>query len=141
VCKERPLTTEEERQYERLRQALLEYLNSAIDTQKNLATLCAGSLVLIGTFLKDIFSATALECECMSGSIIKLLIVLSFLFFTASLGASAWLIGRFRTRLFEVAKAAGSPTRDDNLEKLIGSPDVIQRKLRYESPRVYRRLG
>jgi hypothetical protein len=51
----------QEEQYDRLRQGLLEYFKVAIDVHKHLTTLCAGSLVLMGTFLKDIFSDTELR--------------------------------------------------------------------------------
>jgi hypothetical protein len=43
------------------RQALLDYYRLSHDTQKHLATLTAGSIVLIATFLKDIFRTLGQE--------------------------------------------------------------------------------
>jgi len=46
---------------ERLRQGLLDYYKVAVDRQKLLTSLNAGALVLIGTFLSDIFSKSDLN--------------------------------------------------------------------------------
>jgi hypothetical protein len=115
----------EDEQYERLRQGLVEYVKVATDTQKHLTTLSAGSLVLIGTFLKDIFSATTLDVEWMGVSIIKWLIALSFLFFVVSLVVSAWLIGRFRGLLVSAAKG------EKDFQALTNLPAITQRYTRY----------
>ena len=141
------MTSEEERErrLERLRQGSIEYLKQAIDTQKHLTTLCAGSLVLIGTFLIDIYSGVALKKEVMDlpivkglvaflpflkevmhFSIIKGLVAFSFLCFIGCLVLSVWLIGRFRRRILEVAEIA-----DSCLETFIHSPEFRDRVIRY----------
>jgi len=66
--------------------------NLAFEAFKHLTTLNAGSIVLIGTFLKDIFP------ENDQGLLMKWLIALSFIFFGLSLAASAYSMYWFASR-------------------------------------------
>jgi hypothetical protein len=91
---------------ERERQALLEYFKLSHDSQKHLTTLTAGSIVLISTFLKDIFPKTK-NGTLLIGMPIKVLIAVSFICFGCSLLAATWLLGRYSTRTLEVTSAPG----------------------------------
>jgi len=63
-------------------EALQESIKSGFESVKHLTTLNAGSIVLIATFLRDIFPPTIDE-------LLKWLIALSFLFFAISLAGAA----------------------------------------------------
>jgi hypothetical protein len=91
---------------DRRRQALLDYFKLSHDTQKHLTTLTAGSIVLISTFLKDIFPKSK-NGTLLIGMPIKVLIAVSFFCFGCSLLGSTLLLGRYSTRALEVGSAPG----------------------------------
>lgn len=68
--------------------ALTESYKVAFETIKQLTTLCAGSIVVIGTFLKDIFPSK--NGILAVGAGIKLLITLAFVSFGLSLIVSSY---------------------------------------------------
>jgi hypothetical protein len=67
-----------------------EDIKLSFDNLKQLTTLNAGSVVLIGTFLKDIFPSAKGTLDVSPG--IKLLIAASFICFGVSLALSAYLM-------------------------------------------------
>jgi hypothetical protein len=67
---------------------LTESLKVAFETTKQLTTLCAGSIVVIGTFLKDIFPSK--NGSLAVGVGMKLLITLAFISFGLSLIVSCY---------------------------------------------------
>jgi hypothetical protein len=124
---------QEDSKYKPLRQGLLEYFKVATGVQKHLTTLSAGSLVLIGTFLRDIFSNKALRLEFLGLPVTKIFIGLSFLFFVISLGISTWLIGRYRAVIFRVVRTTEESEKDHKamLKHLTMWPDKYRRVGRY----------
>ena len=91
---------------ERRRQALLDYFKLSHDTQKHLTTLTAGSIVLISTFLKDIFPKGK-NGILLIGMPIIVLIAVSFFCFGCSLLGATWLLGRYSTHTLKVGSAPG----------------------------------
>ena len=71
-------------------QYVTEEVKLSFDNLKQLTTLNAGSIVLIGTFLNDIFPSTKGILDV--SPIIKLLITASFICFGLSLALSAYLM-------------------------------------------------
>jgi hypothetical protein len=136
----------EQKEYEQLRHGFLEYFKVAIDVNKHLTTLCAGSLVLIGTFLKDIFLPHELSLPVM-----QVLIGLSFFFLSSSLIVAALLVGQYRGAFFRVAKFAQKPqleTQPDEEGKslteeerivnhLTGFPNPNRARSRYLAPTLF----
>jgi hypothetical protein len=75
---------------EREELAITEIVKLSFDNLKQLTTLNAGSIVVIATFLKDIFPGVKGTLDVGPG--IKLLITASFICFGASLALSAYLM-------------------------------------------------
>jgi hypothetical protein len=134
--------------YQRLRQGMVEYFTAAIDSVKHLTTLSAGAIVLIATFLSDVFTRRDLAYSWMGVSI-NTLIILSLLSFGISLGASLWLIWKYRVVIFRVTKNLERPlkgkpiwysrerelnTHIDVLNYLTKYPDYVRRVLVWLSP-------
>jgi hypothetical protein len=85
---------------ERRLDAQLEYFKQAHDTQKHMGTLSAGAIVIIGTFLKDIFPKTPAGVLDVSLPT-KLLIAAAFLCFGICLAASVYLLRIYPLRYRE----------------------------------------
>jgi hypothetical protein len=77
---------------------ITESIKLAFDSFKHLSTLNAGSIVLIGTFLKDIFPSE--NGALAVGLGIKALIAISFAGFGSSLALAVWTTHRY-TRLLD----------------------------------------
>jgi hypothetical protein len=101
---------------------LEESLKVAFETIKQLTTLNAGSIVVIGTFLKDIFPSKNGSLDVGAG--MKLLIALAFVFFGLSLIFSTYAMLDYSRRLrhFEIWR---TPT---GREKLMHSqpPNLLE---------------
>jgi hypothetical protein len=97
----------EKTELRREQEAVLEYYKQAHDTQKSLATLSAGAIVLIGTFLRDIFPKTiggGLSAGLPTKLLItKLLIAASILCFGVSLITSSYKIRDYTKRHIRTA--------------------------------------
>ena len=90
---------------ERVRQGLLDYYKVAVDRQKLLTSLNAGALVLIGTFLSDIFSKSDLNLLLpIIGVPIGVFVVLSLLFFGISLLVCTWLIEMYNRAILRLTE-------------------------------------
>jgi hypothetical protein len=78
--------------------AVTESITVRFETVKHQTTLSAGSIVVIGTFLKDIFSFSGGTIDAGKGNygvIILILIVLSFVGFGVSLATSTFALSYF----------------------------------------------
>jgi hypothetical protein len=80
----------DEREEYRVRETVTEIIKLSFDNLKHLTTLNAGSIVLIATFLKDIFPGVKGTLDVGPG--IKLLVTASFICFGASLALSVYLM-------------------------------------------------
>ncbi len=88
---------------ERHLEAQLEYFKQAHDTQKHMDTLSAAAIVLIGTFLRDIFpetSAGVLDVVLP----VKLLIAAAFVCFGICLAVSVYLLRIYPLRYRDTAR-------------------------------------
>jgi hypothetical protein len=75
---------------ERLAKGRIEGYKQTQDSQKHLTTLSAGSIVLIATFLSDIFPKA--EGVLLIESDVKWLVAISFGMFAISIALSSWLL-------------------------------------------------
>jgi len=92
---------------------LTESIKLAFETFKQLATLNAGSIVLIGTFLQGIFPSQ--NGALYVGLGIKLLIAASFLSFGVSLALSAYTMYLYTRILENYLKASNELDRTTNI--------------------------
>jgi hypothetical protein len=80
-----------------LRTSVTEVTKLAFEAFKHLATLNAGAIVLIGTFLQGIFPSK--DGTLLVGPVVKVLIVLSFVCFGVSLGLAVLTMRRYTNLL------------------------------------------
>ena len=83
-----------------------ETVSATLEVYKQLITLAASSIVLIGTFLKDIFPTESGTLDV--GWLIKLCIAAAFVLFGLSLIVAAW----FMTYYSFFLERSGAPHRD-----------------------------
>jgi hypothetical protein len=111
-----------------LNEIAFESVKMGYDATKQLTTLCSGSIVLIGTFLRDIFPTT--EAGTLDVSpISKVAIACSLLFFGASLVNSAVSMRRFSRTMRELSRLQ---TWSDQLRisqtTALETPTVVSKK-------------
>jgi hypothetical protein len=101
---------------------LTESYKVAFETIKQLTTLCAGSIVVIGTFLKDIFPSKNGTLDVGAG--IKLLITLAFISFGLSLIVSSYAMLDY-SRSLRFLELSRTPEGREELQQRYRRPRLL----------------